>query len=195
MIWDGARHRPFACEGGHADLAARDALEAELLAWLQGRFGHVSCERVLSGPGLLNIFRFLVETGRGTPAAAVVEAMRELDPSAVIAEAARRGQCAVCRQTLDRFVSFYGAEAGNLALKLMATGGVFVGGGIAPRIALAMTAGGFLEAFLDKGRMRPLLETMPLRIILNPGTALLGAARCAASLSRSTDVGSLAHES
>lgn len=194
LIWDGGRHRPFACEGGHCDLAPRDALEAELLACLRTRFGHVSYERVLSGPGLLGIFRFFVESGRGTPAAEVIAAMRDQDPPGVVAQAALRGQCEVCRQALDRFVSFYGAEAGNLALKLMATGGVFVGGGIAPRIAPAMTAGGFLEAFLDKGRMRPILEAMPLRIILNPGTALLGAARCAASLSRSIDIANLAHE-
>jgi glucokinase len=155
----------------------------------------VSWERVLSGPGLLNIFRFLVETGHGTPAASVVDAMGEEDPPGVIARAALGCLCEVCRLALDRFVSFYGAEAGNLALKLMATNGVFVGGGIAPRIVPAMASGAFLDAFLDKGRMRPLLESVPLRLVLNPGTALLGAARYAATLSHSTDTGFLAHES
>jgi glucokinase len=180
LFWDGERHRPFSCEGGHADFAPRNALEAELLRHLTGRFGHVSYERVLSGPGLGHIYEFLRDTGRGAETPAVVEAMRDQDIAAVIARAALERRCGLCVDALELFVSIYGAEAGNVGLKFMAVAGVYVGGGIAPKIVGKLQEGAFMRAFVAKGRMQPLLESMPVRVILNPKTALLGAARYAA---------------
>jgi glucokinase len=180
MYWDGTMHRPFACEGGHGDFAPRDDREVELFRYLAARFEHVSCERVVSGPGLANIYAFLRDTGRGTETPEVAAAMRQGDPAGVIGRAALDGRCRLCVDTLDLCVSLYGAETGNAALKFMAEGGVYLGGGIAPKIAPKLADGTFLRAFLAKGRMRPLLEAMPVRVILNPLTALLGSARCAA---------------
>jgi glucokinase len=180
LFWDGKAHRPFATEGGHATFAPRNELEMALLRYLLGRFEHVSFERVLSGPGLVNIYTFLRDTGRGEEAAWLAEELRQPHPAAAITQAALEGKSALCEQALDLFVSIYGSEAGNLALKVMATGGVFLGGGIAPRIFRARKDTKFLEAFTAKGRMKPLLEAMPVQVILNDKTALLGAARCAA---------------
>ncbi len=180
LYWDGKWHSPFACEGGHCDFAPRNQLETDLLCYLREKFGRVSYERVLSGPGLYNIFEFLRETQHGQVPTALVEEMSKLDSSLVISRAGLTGKYAICVQALDLFVSFYGAEAGNLALKLMATGGVYVGGGIAPQILEKLKSPTFTEAFLEKGRMRPLLERIPIYVILNDKTALLGAARCAA---------------
>ena len=181
LIWDGHEHRPFACEGGHADLAPRTPLEAELLAWLWERFGHASYERVVSGPGLANIYRFLRERDKSQPSKEVEAQIGLKDLSAVISQSALSGSDPVCMQAMELFVGFYGAEAGNLALKMMSTGGVFLGGGIAPKILPKLQSQTFVEAFLGKGRLRPLLEAMPVRVILNDKTALLGAARCAAA--------------
>ena len=180
LFWDGERHRPFSCEGGHADFAPRDALEIELLRHLMNEFGRVSYERVVSGPGLRNIYEFLRDSGRGKETPAVVEAMRDQDGAAVIAQAALESRCKLCVDALELFVSIYGAEAGNVALKFMAFAGVYVGGGIAPKIAGKLQDGAFMRAFVAKGRMQPLLESMPVRVILNPKTALHGAARYAA---------------
>jgi len=180
MFWDGAMHRAFGCEGGHVDFAPRDALEIELLGHLQARFGHVSSERVISGPGLVNVYGFLRDTGRGTEMPEIGAAMRERDAAAAIAQAALDGRCPLCVMALDLMVSLYGAEAGNAGLKFMATGGVYIGGGIAPKIARKLAAGAFMRAFVAKGRMQPLLEAMPVHVILNPKTALLGSARYAA---------------
>jgi len=180
LFWDGETHRPFACEGGHGSFAPQTELDAELFAWLRKRHGHVSWERVLSGSGLCNIHAFLQDTGRGEDPADVVEAMAHSDPAAVITEAALAGKGSRCVQALDLFVGYYGAEAGNLALKMMSLGGVYIGGGIAPRILPRLREGKFLASFTDKGRMRPLLEAMPVRVVLNPKTALLGAAHYAA---------------
>ncbi len=179
FYWDGAQHHPFACEGGHADFAPRNELEIELLRYLSTRFAHVSYERVLSGPGLYNIYQFLRDTGRGEEPAWLSAELRQQDPAATVSQAALSGRCALCVQALDLFVSLYGAEAGNLALKAMATGGVYVGGGIAPKIMQKLQDATFMQAFTAKGRMQPLLEAMPVRVILNDKTALLGAARCA----------------
>lgn len=176
LYWDGQQHRPFACEGGHADFAPRNALEVELLRYLLTRFEHVSWERVLSGRGLHNIYLFLRDTGRGTEPAWLTEEMRQRDPAAAISQAALEGRCALCLQALELFVSLYGAEAGNLALKVMATGGVYVGGGIAPKIIDKLKDGTFMEAFTAKGRLKPLLEAIPVGVILNDKTALHGAA-------------------
>jgi glucokinase len=180
LYWDGTNHRPFATEGGHADFAPRNHLEMELLEFLLSQYSRVSYERVVSGPGLQHIYRFLRDTGRGEEPPWMVEHARGQDLSAVISRAALREECPLCVQTLDLFASLYGAEAGNLALKVMATGGVYLGGGIAPKILPKLQDPVFINAFLAKGRMKPLLESMPVRVILNDQTALLGAARLAA---------------
>jgi glucokinase len=181
LYWDGQAHHPFACEGGHADFAPGTELEEELLRWLRGQWEHVSWERVLSGPGLVNLYRFLRDTGRGQEPGWLADelAKPDQDPAPVISAAGLAGTCPLCEQALELFVSLYGAEAGNLALKIMATGGLYVGGGIAPRIIDRLKDGAFIQAFNAKGRMRPLLEAMPVRVILNDRTALLGAARYA----------------
>ena len=177
LYWDGKRHRPFATEGGHVDFAPRNKLESDLLRYLEQTYAHVSYERVLSGPGLLNIYRFLRDTGRGKESASVAIAMGSDDPSAVIAQAALAASCPLCEQALDLFVSIYGAAAGNLVLKLMATGGLYLGGGIAPKIIEKLKGERFLAAFTAKGRLAPLCEATPVRVITNAKTALLGAAR------------------
>jgi glucokinase len=180
LYWDGTRHMPFATEGGHATFAPRGALEMDLLRHVSTQFQHVSVERVLSGPGLLQIYRFLRDAGHGEEPAWLAEQLRQRDPPAVIAETALEGKNGLCIQALDLLVSIYGAEAGNLALKAMATGGVFIGGGIAPKILSKLRDPMFLESFSAKGRMKPLLLAMPVQVILNDKTALLGAARHAA---------------
>ena len=172
LYWDGQTHRPFATEGGHASFAPETELQFALRRHLGARFGHVSWERVVSGPGLVNIYEFLLEY-RG-----VEEANRLA--AAAISEAALAGRSGLCSEALDLFVELYGVEAGNLALKIMATGGLYIGGGIAPRIVEKLQGPVFLEAFLAHGRMRPLLEVIPVRVILNERTALRGAARYAA---------------
>jgi glucokinase len=179
MFWDGCQHHVFACEGGHTDFGPRNDLETELLKYLLAKFGRVSYERVLSGPGLVNIYSFLRDTGRGEEPKWLAEKLVIGDPAATISIAALSGQSPLCEQALDMFVAIYGAEAGNLALKVLATGGVFISGGIAPKILPKLKDGKFEQAFLDKGRMRPLLEAMPVRVIVNENTGLLGAARCA----------------
>jgi len=177
--WDGTRHHPFACEGGHTDFAPRNELEIDLLRYLLKRFGHASWERVVSGPGLRNIFDFLREAGRGEVPGWLIAEMEEKDPSAVISRAALEGRSELCVKSLDLFVSCFGAEAGNLALKFLATGGVFIGGGIAPKIIQKLRGQTFLDAFTGKGRFKHLLEAIPVRVILNDKTALFGAARYA----------------
>jgi glucokinase len=179
LYWDGRQRRPFATEGGHADFAPRNHLEMELLDYLLKQFRRVSYERVVSGPGLLNIYHFLRDSGRGEEPPWLAERMRQQDPAAVISAAGLNGESELCVQALDLFVSLYGAEAGNLALKVMATGGVYLGGGIAPKIVQKLKDPVFLNAFTAKGRMKPLLQAMPVCVILNDKTALLGAARFA----------------
>ncbi len=177
--WDGKHYHPFACEGGHADFAPRNELEIDLLRYLLKRFGHASWERVVSGPGLRNIFDFLRETGRGEAPAWLIAEIEAKDSSAVISQAALEGKSELCVQALDLFISCFGTEAGNLALKFLSTGGVFIGGGIAPKIIQRLRGKPFIEAFTDKGRFKHLLEAIPVRVILNDKTALLGAARYA----------------
>ena len=180
LFWDGVRYQPFGSEGGHASFSPRNAQDGELLAYLRHDWSHVSWERVLSGPGLVNLYRFLRDSGRGEEPPWLAEALRAGDAAAVISEAARDRRAALCEETMSLFVSLYGAEAGNLALKMLATGGVYVGGGIAPKNLARMADGAFMRAFVDKGRMGPLLERIPVRVIVNDKTALLGAARVAA---------------
>jgi len=179
LYWDGARYHVFASEGGHCDFAPLNDLEVELWKYLHARYGHVSYERIVSGPGLVNVFEFLRDTGRGKPPDWLSDEMQHSDPAAAISKAGVEGKCAASENALEIFVSVFGAEAGNLALKLKATGGVFVAGGIAPKILPKLTTSVFLEAFLSKGRLRHLMQLMPLKVITNDKLALLGAARCA----------------
>jgi glucokinase len=183
LFWDGARHVPVATEGGHADFAPRDEVEHDLLRWLERKYdGHVSYERTVSGHGLANIFQFLDEHC-GMPVSD--ETRRRLeheDHAAVIGSLGVSGGCATAVAAVARFVSIYGAQAGNLALTVMATSGVYVGGGIVGKLLPAMTAGGFLQAFVAKGRYERLLREIPVWIIRDPDTGLLGAASVAATL-------------
>ena len=179
LHWEGNCHRPFPSEGGHSDFAPRNETEVELLWFLMRELGHVSYERVLSGPGLFNIYRFLRDTKRGDEPLWLFEELREGDPPAVISRHALSGDSTLCVRALDMFVSIYGAEAGNVALKLLATGGLFLGGGIAPKILPKLTEGRCLDAFVDKGRLKPLLVRVPISVIKNDQCALHGAARLA----------------
>jgi len=176
----GEHYHPVACEGGHADFAPGSPTEAALLAWLEARFGHVSWERVVSGTGLVNIHAFLSKHRKAATPGWLQEAMQEGDAAAAITDAAQTGTDAVCREALDLFIRCYGAEAGNLALKLMATGGVFIAGGIAPKLIGRLQQGDFMEAFCAKGRMQGLMETMPVKVLRNERASLLGPAVWAA---------------
>jgi glucokinase len=184
LHWNGTEQEVFPCEAGHADFAPHNALLAELLAHLLQRYPYVCVERVLSGPGLVSIYEFLRDTGRGAELPAIADAMREGDPASAIASAAERGECELCFHALNLFVIAYGAEAGNLALRAMALGGVYVGGGIAPKICKVIAGGEFLRAFLEKERMESLMPQIPLRVILNDRTGLMGAACYAATIRR-----------
>ena len=179
LYWDGAMHRPFACEGGHANFAPSGPVEIDLLRYLAERFDHVSWERVVSGPGVFNVYAFLRDTDRGRESAAVAEHLKTDDPSAVVSRSALLGKDPLASAALELFARLYGSEAGNLALKMMATGGVFVGGGVAPKILPKLREGGFMDAFKAKGPMRRLVESIPVRVVLNDKAALIGAARFA----------------
>ena len=176
LFWDGAAWRPFGTEGGHTDFAPRDELEIDLLRFLLREHERVSWERLVSGLGIVNVYRFFKETGREEEPAWLAEAMRTGDPGAVISAHARDGRSRLCARTLELFMSLYGAEAGDLGLKLMARGGVYVGGGMAAKNLEAIRAGGFMARFTSKGRMTPIVQAMPVRVILNQRTGLLGAA-------------------
>ena len=178
--WDGQEHRPFASEGGHSDFAPRNHLEVELLDYSMKRYRRVSYERLVSGPGLVLVYEFLRDTGKSKEPSWLAEELRVGDPAPIISQYALDGKSQLCLKALELFVSFYGAEAGNLALKVMATGGVYLGGGIAPKIISKLKEPEFMNAFTAKGRMRTLLKDIPVRVIMNPKTALLGAARHAA---------------
>jgi glucokinase len=180
MFWDGTRHRVFACEGGHADFGPQGDLQIELLRFLKARFGHVSYERILSGPGLVNVYEFLRESGCGKESAAFAAALKQGDPAAVISRAALEGNESLAVKALDLWITVYGAEAANLALKVMATGGLFLAGGITPKILAKLTGPLFMKSFLEKGRLRSLLEAIPVQVVTNEKAGLLGAARCAA---------------
>ncbi len=182
LFWDGERHRPSASEGGHQGFAPRDAIEAELLRRLRRRHGRVSVERVVSGPGLQAIYGQLVDTAGGRTARARARRLAsEPDPSAAIAAAGLSGEDPIAARAVDRFVSAYGAAAGDLALVAKAVAGVYVGGGIAPKILERLKQGPFMRAFLAKGRLMPLVAGIPVHIVLEPRTALLGAAAHAAA--------------
>lgn len=176
LFWDGMRHHPYATEGGHASFSPQSELEFALLAHLQQRHAHVSWERVVSGMGLVDLHEFLRGYRKAVVPGWLAEEMRQGDAAAAVSRAAQKGRDEVCVETLALFVRLYGAEAGNLALKAMSRGGLYVGGGIAPKILPLLQRGGFMQGFLDKGRMRPLLEAMPLHVILNDRVALYGPA-------------------
>src|SRR4029077_1918354 len=183
LYWNGSQHQVFASEGGHADFAPRGNLQIELLQYLESRYGRVSYERVLSGPGLVNVYKFLRGKGYSDEPAEFPAQLEHEDAAATISRAALDGTNRLAEQALDLWISIYGAEAGNLALKMMATGGIFLGGGISPKILPKLTGPLFMRAFLEKGRLRPLLEGIPVQVITNDKAGLLGAARCAAATS------------
>jgi glucokinase len=179
LFWDGRRHHPFACEGGHGDFGVRDRLEAEILEFFLERYEHVSVERVVSGPGLVDLYDFFYQRDSSAAAVDIARQRAQGDAAAVISQAALEQCCPVCQQALEQFVILYGAEAGNLALKLLATGGIYVGGGIAPKIITKLREPAFLEAFVAKGRMRSFMEAIPLHVIMTDHAALIGAAEFA----------------
>ena len=178
LYWDGFRHHPFACEGGHSDFAPRNDLEMELAQYLRKKFGHVSCERLLSGPGIKNIYDFLRDAKKAEEPDWLKQQISEAaDPPALISQLALEAKTAICEQALSMFVSIYGSETGNCALNFMATGGVFIGGSIAAKIVPKMQDPIFMKSFLDKGRMQSLLADMPVKVIANDNAGLMGAAR------------------
>jgi len=177
LYWDGAGHRPFATEGGHTDFAPGNERELALLHQLRELYGHVSWERLVSGMGIAQIYDFLLEWEGADPADLLGETAAGEDRPAAIATAAVDGSCPVCAETMALFMALYGREAGNLALKQMAVGGVYLGGGIAPKNLDLLRRGPFLEAFFDKGRMAGLMRRMPVKVILEQRAPLFGAAR------------------
>lgn len=179
LYWDGKKHRVWACEGGHSDFAPRSEIEVELLAYLQTRFGHVSNERVISGQGLGNIYAFLRDTAKYPQSPQVAAEMKTEDAARVIAKYAEAGADPMCMQTVEIFTHCLAMEAGNFALRAMATGGVYLGGGIPAKMLWKLRSPAFRAAFNAKGRLEALMETMPVRVILNDEAALLGAARYA----------------
>jgi glucokinase len=178
-VWDGRRYLTRASEGSHADFAPNDERECLLQGWLAAQYGHVSWERAVSGPGLRTLHRFIVESEGAEVPDWLEVAMTEGDPSAAIVAAARAGRDAVCMDAVHWFLRLLGAEAGNHALKVMATGGVYLAGGIPPRLADLITGEAFLERFFSKGRMSALMRRMPVYVVMDDRVALLGAAACA----------------
>ena len=181
LFWDGSRYRPMPTEGGHTDFAPNSDQEIDLLRHIRSQYLHVSYERVLSGPGLLAIYEFLRDAKKNEPTW-LAEKIKAGDPAAEIAEAGLKGQAEIAKQTLDLFASIYGAEAGNLALKAMAINGVYLGGGIAPKLLPKLKDGTFMKAFTNKGRYKRLMGQIPVHVVTNQHTALLGAAAMAAHL-------------
>jgi glucokinase len=187
LFRDGERFRPSASEGGHQEFGPRDDLEIELLRYLRRLHGRVSIERVVAGPGFSAIYQFLIDHGWGKESAMMSERLATAgDPNGVISEAGLAGEDPVARMTLEMFVSLFGSAAGDLALVAKATAGVYVGGGIAPKILPRLRTGEFIRAFRNKGRLTPLLEQIPVKVILEPRTALIGAAACAAQRPRAS---------
>ena len=177
LVWNGKRHIPMASEGGHCDFAARNEDEIHLLRHLQKKMGgRVSYERVIAGVGIKSVYDFLRDERKMEEPAWLKERMDTEDPNAVIGELGETGKSEICAKTLDMVVAAYGAEAGNLALKVLATGGMYVGGGIAPKILKKLQDGTFMNAFTDKGRLSDLLVQTPVRVILESRAALMGAA-------------------
>ena len=181
LVWEGERYGVHPSEGGHATFAARDAVEWGLRSALRDEFGHVSCERILSGGGLVRLYRHLAATAFAPEQPKVVGEMERGDAAAVVSEHALAGDDRLAVKALDVFASVYGAQAGDLALTMLATGGVYLAGGIAPRIASKLADGTFIAAFRDKGRLSDLASRIPVHVIMNPDVGLLGAAAMAAT--------------
>lgn len=179
LYWDGGRYHAIATEGGHCDFGPADEQQEALLRFLRQRYGgHVSYERLLSGEGLYNIYSFLKQNGYAPEMAALDE--RGEEPGVAISRLALESRDALCVEALRIFVRIYGAEAGNLALKSLSRGGVFIGGGIARKILPALRQGEFMRGFLDKGRFASMLKKWPVKVVTHPDTALIGAAWYAA---------------
>jgi glucokinase len=178
LTWDGTNYHAHPSEGGHTSFAPVDDEQIEMLRFLLNRFHHVSYERVCSGIGIPNIYAFYKETGRYPEPAWLTETLAKAeDITPLVVQNALSGDgCEICVRTLEMFVSVLGAEASNMALKVLATGGIYLGGGIPPRILPALSNGHFMDAFLDKGRFADLLQNVPVHVILNPKVALMGAA-------------------
>ncbi len=176
LFWDGQQHHAFATEGGHSSFSPSNEVDMALLYHLQLQFEHVSWERVVSGMGIVSLYDFLRGYRLLDEPDWLHTALAAGDAAAVISQVGMAGTDAVCVETMQMFVRLYGAEAGNLALKTMSSGGLYLGGGIAPKILPLLQNGLFMQAFLQKGRMRPLLAAMPVKVILNERTALFGAA-------------------
>ncbi len=188
LVWNGHTHLPIASEGGHCDFAARNEEEIELLRYLQKNLkGRVSSERVISGLGLANVYSYCRDVKGLEEPAWLKDRMRTEDPNAVIGELGESGASELCVEALNIFISAYGAEAGNLALKILAVGGMYVGGGIAPKLLKKMQDGTFMKAFTDKGRLSDLLVQTPVRLILESRAALMGAAAYAEA--RAAEIG------
>ena len=179
LYFDGNTHHPFACEGGHCDFAPRDEEEIELLRYLKKKFKRVSYERILSGAGLGNLYRFFVEEKGKKEIPEVKQRMQIEDPAKIVYEYGVSGKCPICEKALRLFVTTYGSEAGNVALSFMSLGGLYIGGGVAPKILDSLKTGLFFESFKNKGRLSGVLASMRVEVILNPKTALLGAAEYA----------------
>ncbi|HST10793.1 MAG TPA: glucokinase [Terriglobales bacterium] len=178
LFWDGFRHHPFACEGGHSSFAPGNELEIELLQYLHKKHGRVSCERVLSGPGVKSIFEFLRDTKKEQePDWLKGQLATAPDAPALISQLALEKKAAICEKTLEIFVGIYGSQTGDCALTFMSTGGIFIGGSIAAKILPLMKAPIFMQSFLAKGRMEGLLKDIPVRIVINDNSGMLGAAR------------------
>lgn len=182
LTWQGGGYAVHPSEGGHMDFAPTDEVQYALLQYLQQRHGHVSYERIVSGPGLLAIYEFLRDSGRATPSAELIAAMQAGDGAAAIAGFAGEAGESIATQALALFTQIYGAFVGNVALAALPRGGIYVAGGIAAKIAPQMQSGGFIHAFLDKGRFNGLLSTLPLSIVTNPQIGLLGASLVAQRL-------------
>jgi glucokinase len=182
LFWNGSRYQPMPSEGGHADFAPNNDNEIELLRHLRSSYLHVSYERVLSGPGLHAIYDYVRDSKKNEPTW-LAEQIKAGDPAAAIAEAGLKGQADIAKQALDLFASIYGAEAGNLALKGMTLNGVYVGGGMAPKLLTKLKDGTFMKSFTNKGRYKRVMSSIPVKVVMNQKTALLGAASVAASLS------------
>lgn len=185
LFWEGKRHIPSPSEGGHAEFGPRNSLEIDLLQYLIDRFDHASYERILSGTGLFHIYQFLRDSRRfGKEPAWLSKKWLQEDPAKVISEMARLKKSHLCEMALDLFTSIYGAASGNLALSVMAIGGIYIGGGIAPKIIWKLKDGTFMEAFKDKGRLSEVVVNIPVKVIMNDRAALLGAAHYALHLLR-----------
>jgi glucokinase len=176
LYWDGQQYHPFATEGGHSDFAPRTQTDIELFLYLQRQFGHVSWERVVSGMGIKNIYHFLTEARKETVPEWLSQRMRDQDPAAVISEAALKQEDPVCSETMDLFVRYLATEASSLVLKLMATGGIYLAGGIPPKILPLLQNENWEKNFDNNGRMHQLSEKVPVQVVLNDKMALQGAA-------------------